>query len=278
MSLPEALGLLSAAGGGALVKGASDELGRIGKQAFQSMAGQYDESGQLVNEGLAQELRGMLEFQPYSITTATGSQFGMTQDPVTGEMTYQMGLSPREQELQQTLADQAGMFFGLAGSPTADREQQVYERMMAATAPERERQRLALEERLANQGRLGVRTSMFGGTPEQLAMAKAEEEARNMAILNAMEFAGQEQQRQAQLGSGMLASSYMPQAQLLQGLEPGMSASEARRQALSEQAKTYGQTYATGLEALLQSALGQATLAGTTGQGLLTGGLAGLFK
>ena len=269
MALPEALGLLSAAGGGALVKSAYDKLADVGEQAYQEMAGEG---------GLAERLQGMLEFQPYSITTATGSQFGMAQDPVTGEMTYQMGLSPREQQLQQTLADQAGMFFGLAGAPTADREQQVYERMMAATASERERQRLALEERLANQGRLGVRTSMFGGTPEQLAMAKAEEEARNMAILNAMQFAGQEQQRQAQLGSGMLASSYMPQAQLLQGLAPGMSASEARRQALSEQAKTYGQTYATGLEALLQSALGQSTLAGAAGQGLLTGALKGLFE
>ena len=73
------------------------------------------------------------------------------------------------------------MFFGQAAAPIAQREQDVYNRMRTAMSPEEERQRLALEQRMAAQGRSGVRTAQFGGTPEQLALAKAQEEAQNRA-------------------------------------------------------------------------------------------------
>ena len=262
-----ALGLGTA--GLALAERGYSDVGDIGERAFDEFTGP---------DGLAQELSGMLEFQPYTVTSATGGQFGMTQDPTTGQMTYQLQTSPEEQALQQQQMDRAGMFFEQAAMPTADREQQVYERMRAAMAPEEERQRLALEQRLAAQGRLGTRTSMFGGTPEQLALAQAQEEAKNRAILNAMQFAGQEQQRQAQLGSGMLAAGYVPQAQLLNALQPGMTAAERARQAQAQQAQTYGQTYASGLEALLSSGLAQANLAGGFGSSLATAALGGLFS
>ena len=167
--------------------------------------------------------------------------------------------------------------FEAAEADTAAREQQVYDRMMATMAPERDRQRLALEERLAGQGRLGVRTGMFGGTSEQLAQAKAEEEARNQAVLNSMTFAGQEQQRQAQLGAGMLSAGYIPQAQLVGSLQPGMTAAEQRRQSVSQATGAYGETYAAGLEALLQSALGQAGIAGGFGTSMAKAALGGLF-
>jgi hypothetical protein len=214
-----ALGLGTA--GLALAEKGYSELGDIGERAFSEFAGE---------DGLAQELRGMLEFQPYTVTSATGGQFGMTRDPNTGQMTYQMATSPEEQAFQQQQLERAGMFFGQAATPVDQREQDVYQRMRTAMSPEEERQRLALEQRMAAQGRMGVQTAQFGGTPEQLALAKAQEEARNTAMLNAMQFAGQEQQRQAQLGSGMLASGYVPQAQLLSALQPGMTASERQRQ------------------------------------------------
>ena len=262
-----ALGLGTA--GLALAERGYSDVGDIGERAFGEFAGPA---------GLADRLSGMLEFQPYTVTSATGGQFGMTQDPTTGQMTYQLQTSPEEQALQQQQMERAGMFFEQAAMPTADREQQVYERMRAAMSPEEERQRLALEQRLAAQGRLGTRTSMFGGTPEQLALAQAQEEAKNRAILNAMQFAGQEQQRQAQLGSGMLAAGYVPQAQLLSALQPGMTAAERARQAQAQQAQTYGQTYASGLEALLSSGLAQANLAGGFGSSLATAALGGLFS
>jgi hypothetical protein len=270
--------LLGAATGGYLTKEAYDRLGNIGQFGFEQMAGTYDEAGNLIRPGLAQELRGMLEFQPYTVTSATGGQFGMTRDPATGQMVYQLATSPEEQALQQQQLERAGMFFGQAATPVDQREQEVYQRMRTAMSPEEERQRLAQEQRLAAQGRLGVRTAQFGGTPEQLALAKAQEEARNQAMLNAMQFAGQEQQRQAQLGTGMLAAGYVPQAQLLSAVQPGMTAAERQRQAMSEQAGAYGETYATGLQALLQSGLGQGTLVGNLGTGLVSSALGGLFS
>ncbi len=262
-----ALGLGTA--GLALAEKGYSDIGDIGREAYEGLAGE---------QGLAQELRGMMEFQPYTVTSATGGQFGMMQDPATGQMTYQLAASPEEQALQQQALTDASMFFGQAAAPIAQREQDVYNRMRAAMSPEEERQRLALEQRMAAQGRTGVRTAQFGGTPEQLALAQAQEEARNKAMLNAMQFAGQEQQRQSQLGTGMLAAGYVPQAQLLSALQPGMSAAERQRQAMSEQAKSYGQTYTTGLEALLQSGLGQANLAGGFGSSIASSALGGLFS
>jgi len=256
------------AGGLALGAKAYDELGETGERAYQEFAGE---------KGLANKLSGMLEFQPYTVTSATGGQFGMTQDPVTGQMSYNLATSPEEQAFQQQAMKDAEMYFGQARAPIAQREQQVYDRMLTAMSPEQERQRLALEQRMASQGRLGVSTAQFGGTPEQLAMAKAQSEAQNQAMLNAMQFAGQEQQRQSQLGTGMLAAGYVPQAQLLNALQPGMTASERQRQSLSEQAGAYGETYASGLQALLQSGLGQADLAGGLGTSIASSGIKGLL-
>ena len=153
----------------------------------------------------------------------------------------------------------------------------MYDRMLTAMSPEQERQRLALEERMASQGRLGTQTNMYGTTPDQFMFEKAQMEAQNQALLNAMQFAGQEQQRQSQLGTGMLAAGYVPQAQLLNALQPGMTTAERQRQALSQQAGAYGETYASGLQALLQSGLGQADLAGTLGTSIAEQGVKGLL-
>ena len=90
---------------------------------------------------------------------------------------------------------------------TADREQAVFERIRATQRPEEERQRLALEERLFGQGRLGVSSAMFGGTPEQLALAKAQEEARNQASLMAIQQAQRERIDQAALANQTLGLS-----------------------------------------------------------------------
>jgi len=57
-----------------------------------------------------------------------------------------------------------------------------------------------------------------------------------------------------------------------------MTAAEQRRAALSEQAKSYGETYASGLNALLSAALGQANIAGGFGTAVAREGLGGLFS
>jgi hypothetical protein len=89
-----------------------------------------------------------------------------------------------------------------AQTPTAS---SLFQQMQMAQSPEQERQRLALENRLAAQGRLGVQTAAYGGTPEQLAMEKAIQEQQSSNFLNATTLADQlassQQARAAQLGS-----------------------------------------------------------------------------
>ena len=286
------LGIGGTAAGLALAEKGYDKLGDIGERAFREFSGggsYIDSSGNTVapTTGLAKELEERLQFQPYTVTTATGSDFGMMrQDDTTlddgtvvpGDMEYKLNLSPNEQAFYENRLAGAGGMFDAAQVGTADREKEVFERMMAAIRPERERESDRLQQQLQAQGRLGVETSMFGGTPEGLALAKAQEEAYSQNMLSAMTFAGQEQQRQAQLGSGMLAAGYMPQQQLVGALQPGMTGAEQRRQATSQQTGAYGETYAAGLQALLSSALGQAGIAGGFGTSMASAALGGLFE
>lgn len=247
---------LAAAG---LLTGAYNRLGDIG------------ERGLGLGQELAETQMEQAAFRPYTVTTATGGQFGMMQDPTTGAMTYQLGVSPEEQAFQQRMFGGAGQFFEQAQMPTMDREQAVFERIRAAQRPEEERQRLATEERLAAQGRLGLRTAQFGGAPEQFALAKAQEEARNQAMLAAMQQAQAEQMQQAQLGQQYLGASYIPQAQLLGALSPAQTAAAQAQQAQLYGTGLFGEATASGIDALLGSALGQANLMGTVGSGLLSG-------
>lgn len=106
----------------------------------------------------------------------------------------QAGLDPtnrtREQQLQSMLTSSAGG------------QEDIYAQLEAMQYKGRENDRLALEERLFAQGRGGVRTAQFGGTPEQLAMAQAQEQSR---LQNAVQARGISQQEQQQRSSQMLA-------------------------------------------------------------------------
>lgn len=169
---------------------------------------------------------------------------------------------------QQAGAQQAGSLGGLTGqlqqaasgalgqaTPTAE---SVYNQIRAMQTPEEERQRMALENRLAAQGRLGVTTSAFGGTPEQLALEKAQAEARNQASLQAMQTADQ------------LASSQQQRAAQLAQL--GMSAEQIDSQLLSE---ALGRQTSSGQLAgqLAQTGAGIQAQQQQLGQGLLGLGL-----
>lgn len=300
-----ALGL--GASGGLLTKEAYDRLLGLGEQAKTEAT------------TLAGEIMPMTQFKPFTVTSATGGQFGVGAG---GDVS--MTLSPQEQAIQQMMMsgaqqtlgatpfgqqmgrDAAQQAFGLgsqfmeqSGMPTADRESAIYERIRAAQSPEEQRQELALEERLAQQGRLGVRTGMFGGTPEQLAMSKAKAEAQNTAMLQAMQQAQREQAQQAQLGQtyaglggqmrqqdlaqqmgqqqlgmGMLGGAYMPQAQLLNVQQASQLYPQLQQQAQLFGAGQYGETMMTGIEAQLLAEQKAADLIGGIGSTLL-GGLFG---
>ncbi len=209
------------------------------------------------------------QFRPFTVTTATGGQFGTQIDPTTGQFTTTLGLSPQEQAMQQQLFGGAGQFFEQAQQPTTGREQEIFERLRAVQTPEEQRQRLALEERLASQGRLGVQTAQFGGTPEQLALAKAQEEAQNTAAVQAMQQAQAEQMQQAALGQQMLGASYLPQGQLLAATQPSQQL--ASQQAALQQygAGLFGETAMSGLEQQLLMERARANLLGQVGGRML---------
>ena len=298
-------GLLGLLGGGAALTSAYNRLGGIGEAAQQGAM-------QIAQQGLQQT-----QFQPFTVTSATGGTYGY--NPETGAVT--MGLSPQEQAIQgmlmgqaqqalggpiygQMMGRQAGRqafglgeeFMSAAGMPTADHETAIYERMRAAQMPEETRQQQALEERLLAQGRGGVRTAQFGGTPEQLAMAKAQAEAQNTAMLGAMQQAQAEQMQQGRLaqaftglgsqlsaqdqalmaaqqqrGLGALGGAYVPQAQLLNVQQASQLFPQLQQRGQLYGAGLFGEASMGGLEALLGAGLGQANLMGQLGVGLLSG-------
>ena len=252
----------------------SDYLGGGGAQGLAGLGllmnaygrlGDVGQRGLQLGQGLAETQLGQAAFRPYTLTTATGGQF------MAGPEGSTMALSPEEQAMRGQLFGGAGDFYRQAAMPTADREAAIYSRMRDVMAPEERRQQLGLEERLASQGRLGLRTAQFGGAPEQFALAQAQEEARNRAMLGAMQQAQAEQRQQAALGQQYLTGSYLPQAQLLAALSPGQTAAAAQQQAQLYGTGLFGEATASGIDALLASGLGQANLIGEAGTGLLSG-------
>ena len=254
IDLNQLLGLGAIGAGGLLTGKAYQRLGEIGEQARR-------EAGDIATTGVEQT-----RFQPFTVTTGTGGALTTTPE---GGLT--VGMSPEEQAFQQQMFGGAGQFYQQAMQPTQAREQAVFERIREAQRPEEERQRLATEERLAAQGRLGLRTAQFGGAPEQFALAKAQEEARNQAMLSAMQQAQAEQMQQAQLGGQFMGASYTPQAQALNVLQAGMPAAQMAQRGQLQGAGLFGEAQMGGLEALLGSGLGQANLYGQLGTGLLSG-------
>jgi len=207
------------------------------------------------------------------VTTATGADMGTRVTPEGGIETT-MGLSPQEIALQNQLLGGAGGFFGQATQPRESREQAIFERMRRTQRPEEERQRLALEERLAAQGRLGTSSAAYGGaTPEMLAMSTAQEEARNRAMLGAMQQAQAEQMQQAQLGQTFLGSGYIPQQQLMAATQPAQQLAALQQQAQLQGAGLFGEATMSGLEAQLISEQARANLLGGVGANLLRGSL-----
>ena len=254
IDLNQLLGLGAIGAGGLLTGKAYQRLGEIGEQARR-------EAGEIATTGVEQT-----RFQPFTVTTGTGG--ALTTTPQGG---LTVGMSPEEQAFQQQMFGGAGQFYQQAMQPTQAREQAVFERIREAQRPEEERQRLATEERLAAQGRLGLRTAQFGGAPEQFALAKAQEEARNQAMLSAMQQAQAEQMQQAQLGGQFMGAGYTPQAQALNVLQAGMPAAQMAQRGQLTGAGLFGEAQMGGLEALLGSGLGQANLYGQLGTGLLSG-------
>ena len=187
----------------------------------------------------------------------------------------QTTFSPTEQAISSGAFTDAQTLLGNVVQDRSTREQEIFNRIRATQEAEEERDRLALEERLFNQGRLGVRTSMFGGTSEQLALAQAQEEARNRASLAAIQQAQAEQVQDARLGTQLLGAAYLPEAQLQNTFRNALTAAEINRRANQFGTGLFAESSIAGLDALLGSGIGQAELMGRIGTSLLSGAMGG---
>lgn len=296
----------SGIGGMAAINAAYNRLGSVGERALTG-------ANLIAGQGLEQT-----QFKPFTVTTGMGDQIGITDTGLNIDLGRGRNVSneflstasrrldemaPGTAESQMAAQQAFGVgsdFMGRLGQTDMAREQEIFDRIRATQLGEEERQRLALEERLASQGRLGVRTSMFGGTPEQFALAQAQEEAQNRASLAAIQQAQQEQRQQAAIGSqfaglgstlsarqqaineaqqrmalGALTGAFVPQAQALNVAQQGLNAAQLAQRGQLSGAGLFGEASMSGLEALLGSALGQANLMGNVGTGLLSGALQG---
>jgi len=221
-------------------------------------------------------------FKPFTVSTGLGPGISVGQE---GGLTVTMPES--QMQVAKDIARRGGeQLLGAIGPGTLQAEQEriqgmllgqglggaqqdIFSQLQALRQPEQERQRLALEERLFSQGRTGVRTDMFGGTPEQFAMEKAIQEqqaadaltARQQAftergqeaglIAQALGLGGQQQALQSELGLGGVQAAFLPQAQALQLLQPAINLSELGTRAGLQGVVTQGELGMSGLEALL---------------------------
>ena len=220
--------------------------GRAAAEQAYGLGGQFMQAAQ-TKPGDINQLRGQFANQ-------VSGQLGQQPSAAIGQLGQQaLGLgsqglatqAPSDVEaLRQQYAGLAGQAAGDVLGSTAGREADVYNRIRATQRPEEERQRMALEERLFNQGRSGVSTNMYGGTPEQLAMAKAQGEAQNQASLAAIQQAQAE--RQQSLGEAKTFGSMF-------GQQAGLSSDiQTQAQARASQLSTLGLS-ANQIESQLQT-------------------------
>lgn len=294
--------------------GSAAEFG-AGYLATQGLAKAQREAGQSAYEkatGLGADLAGAAAgtFKPFTVSTGLGpglmvGQEGITFTPVTPgsyEAQQQMDAKALARSGAQQLAavtgpgklqeEQARIQGMLLGPGIGAAQQDIYGQLQAMRQPEQERQRLALEERLFSQGRSGLRTAMYGGSPEQLAMEKAIQEqqaadalmARQQAlaeqqqsaglISQALGLAGQQQALQAELGLGAAQAAFLPQQQALSMLAAGVPFSELATRAGLQGVVAQGELGGAGLQALLS---GEASAA-LTEQEYLRNLLGGIFS
>ena len=197
--------------------------------------------------GLAGEAAGMAKFQPFTVTTGLGTT---TTTPTGG---LDIGLSPEQQALQTQLMGQAQGLFGQVGIDPSTAQADLYEQMRAVQRPEEERQRLALEERMLSQGRLGLQSAAYGGSsPELLAQETARQEAMARANLAARQQAMGEQAQALTAATGLLGAGYTPQKQALEALARGTQVAGLADIGRRTGAELFGRLGQSGVEALIQ--------------------------
>ena len=212
----------------------------------------YESTGQLMEdikqtagtfqtgaEQLGQKAAAATAFTPFAVKTGTGT----TQIGAGGGLTQT--LSPEAQALQTGLLQQATSMMGQ--QPVS--AQGLFQQLQQTQAPEIQRQQQQLSQQLQAQGRGGVQTAMYGGTPEQLALNKAIQEQQSQNLLTAMLTAPQLQGQNLANINTALTGAFTPQAQQLATLTPALSASQIAQSAGQGASEALYKTGIQGLEA-----------------------------
>jgi hypothetical protein len=232
------LGSLSAptAGGSSLWQKATDLINpstqtgsslwnTVGNLGGAALAGSYTDEQINRTRQIAADAAKAAEFKPYTISTPTSS-VNMTKDALN------VNLSPNQQTMFNNLEAQA--LQASQTNPYVD-PQGLFNTMLSTVTPQNERDRLALEQRMAAQGRLGVATAAYGGTPEQLALAKAQQEALNTMALNSQLKAGELTGQNITNRGGMMSQMYAPVQNARQDTQQALAAQEAAQRAAVSQ-------------------------------------------
>jgi len=237
-----------------ILGGTADEFYSALPPEIRNLYGTYGENGQYVS-GIPQLTAPDMTFQPFTVTTGGLGNIATAAD---GSTTF--NLSESQRAMQDQLLGGASDFYRNAMQDTAGRETDIYDRLRATQRPEEMQQQLDLEERLFAQGRGGVSTNQYGGTPEQLSLNMARERAKNEAMFGAMSQAQQEQMQQANLGGMFQQQGYAPQANLMNALSAGMPVADMADVARRQQGEYDLQAQLANLQADMGSRTGLADL------------------
>jgi hypothetical protein len=247
--------------------------GALGAYGYNEMLGNLEGQqdalpGQI--GAIRDDVNASTNFTPWSVRSGQGNIQA-------GPDGMQFDLNSRGQGIQDSMFSQGQDLLGRASQDQTGREQDIYDRMRAAQQPEEQRQ-LSQMQNLANaQGRGGLRGEQYGGTPEQLAYAKAVEESKNSAMLGAMGQAQNEAQSQYTMGSGMMDQGYNPMNQLMQQGDRGLNNTQLGQGYATNRANLLAQLglgemgTATNLSNIQQNAFGNMVGA----MGGMAGGLGG---
>lgn len=174
-------------GRGQFGRARTDDAGNLVRDAEGNI--QYDQDLR-ADQG---RLLAMIEGQNINPVTMQPNQIV---DPATGNMVNAPSFRDDvDADFQRRLVDP------YSATARATREQDFYDKLQNMRGPQQERDQADLTNRLAAQGRTGVRTNLYGGTPEELALQKAIQEQQSADAVTSIDLARQEvdTMRQAEL-------------------------------------------------------------------------------
>ena len=162
---------------------------------------------------MGQNLNTDSQFQGYGVTSGLGSSTVGADGGINlglGQYANAQNAADASYAAAQNLATQAAI-------PVGQAQNDIYNSIMAMQNPELNRMQAQQQANEYAMGRGGVRGSMYGGTAEDAAMARARAQASNEAAFKAREMANNERGMLGQLAGQMgqygnmaLQSSYLP--------------------------------------------------------------------